>query len=928
MPDKKKLFFLDAFALIFRGYYAMIKNPRINSKGMDTSAILGFVNSLTEILRKEQPEYLAVVFDKGGSEKRSALFTQYKANRLETPESIQIAVPYIKAILGAMRIAVVEKEGYEADDLIGTLSKKAEKENFNVYMVTPDKDYAQLVSDNIFMYRPARMGNGIEIWDTQRVKEKFEVAVPLQVIDYLAMVGDPVDNIPGLPGVGDKTAKKFIKTYGSLENLLAHTHELKGKLGEKVQSNKALGLLSKKLTTIILDAPVSFIPSQYKIENPTFEKLVPILEELEFKRALNTIENLYKNQNEQTPRKNNIAKQLDLFAQTDLAQETKTKNAASQTQRPFFQYLDQPLGHKILLKYLLREKKVALHFLTSESSHREKSLLAIGFAYGTQNGYYAILGEQPQEKKEILALYKPFFENENILKIGENIKDMIKILKAYTVDLKGDLFDITLAHYLLQPESSHKLKILAKTFLKKDLLDKSDLLGSGKNKLSAEQISIEDKIKYTIDSAQACFSLQTVLEKKLEQNKLTKLYKTLEIPVLKVLAKMEGNGIAVDSKKLKNLSENLAKEIQILEQEIYRLSETAFNIASPKQLGQVLFEKMKLVQNPKKTKTGQYTTSEEVLSKLKNKHVIIEKILQYRTLVKLKNTYVDVLPKEVAQKTQRIHTTYMQTVTATGRLSSVHPNLQNIPIRTQKGQQIRDCFVAQKKDTVLLAADYSQIELRLIAAMSKEQNMLTSFENKEDIHIATAAQLFKVPVKNVTPTQRAQAKSVNFGILYGQGAAALSEQTGITKAQARDLIENYYKTYPRLKKYMQKQIEQARSEGYVTTLLGRKRYLNNINSANGLVRSADERNAVNTPIQGSAADLIKKAMIVVDKALCKKKLQTKMLLQVHDELVFEVPKNELDWVQDLIREAMENIYDLPVALKVDIGTGHSWLAAH
>lgn len=913
----RKIFFLDAYALIFRGYYAMIKNPRINSKGLDTSAILGFTNSLLEILRKETPEYLAVVFDKGGSEVRNALFPEYKANRQETPEAIKIAVPYIKKILEGMRINVIEKAGYEADDLIGTLAKKAEKEDFKIYMVTPDKDYAQLVSENIFIYRPARMGQGIEIWDVQKVKEKFEVKNPLQVIDYLAMMGDAVDNIPGLPGVGDKTAKKFINTYGSLENLLANTQDLKGKLKEKIENNKDLGLLSKKLTTILLDCPVTFLPSENKIQKPDFKKLVPVLEALEFKRALNTIQNIFKNENA-LPEKN-IPQQLDLFSQT---KPTISKQENLQTQ-PYFQYANTPLAHQILGDYLLKQSKIAFHFFISEA----KTLLGIAFAYGNGNAYYVIF-KNDSERKDFLEFYKPVFENENILKIGADLKEAIKILKPFEIHLKGNLFDISLAHYILDPESSHKLQILAQTFLHKKINEKEDFLGSGKNKILAEQISLEHQKKYCVNAANACLFLQPILEEKLHENHLKNLYQNLEMPLLKVLAKMEENGVALDLEKLKNLSENFTEKIKILEKEIYKCSEKTFNISSPKQLGEVLFQEMQLVKNPKKTKTGQYSTSEEVLSKLKEKHPIINFILKHRTLLKLKNTYVDALPKEISQKTGRIHTTYKQNVTATGRLSSIHPNLQNIPIRTEEGQKIRNCFIPQEKNTVLLAADYSQIELRLIAALSQEKQMLQSFEKNEDIHKATAAKLFKIPIEKVTKTQRASAKAVNFGILYGQGALALSGQTGLSKTDAKELIENYYTTYPQLKNYMAKQIEKARSEGFVTTILGRKRYLKNIHSANGMVRSADERNAVNTPIQGSAADVIKKAMISIDKILFEKKLQTKMLLQVHDELVFEVPKQEINIIKPLIKNAMENISEVPIHLKIDMGIGKSWLKAH
>ena len=932
MSEKKNVFFLDAFALIFRGYYAMIKNPRINSKGMDTSAILGFTNSLLDIFRREDPKHLVVVFDKGGSKERTKIFKEYKANRAETPEAIKIAIPYIKKILQAMGISFIEKEGYEADDLIGTLSKQAEKEGFKVYMVTPDKDYAQLVSENVFMYRPSRMGNGIEIWGVDEVKEKFGIKSPLQVIDYLAMVGDAVDNIPGFPGVGDKTAKKFINAYGSIEGLFEHIEQVKGKLKEKIQTNKEMGFLSKRLVTIMLDCPVTFEPSQISFEKIDFEKIRLLMEELEFKRALQIIENIFLKGGKPFEGKETThdtsAVQLDLFS--DLSPDTDP-DTQKHTAKPgsFYQYVNTSLASQLLSEYLLRQKEVAICFFLSEKDVEDSlEIFGIGFSYQKQKGYYVPLRGNFEQKKAILQVFQPFFENEAIQKIGDSLKECIKILKLFDIDLKGELFDIALAHYVLHPDMSHQIKRLSQTFLKRTILDSKDLFGSGKNKLHPLQVPLSLQMDFATSNAEVCLSLKQLLEEQLKREHLQNLYRELEIPLLKVLAKMELEGICLNVEKLSELSSEITAEVTDLENKIYNICGEKFNISSPKQLGEMLFDKLKLIDNPKKTKSGQYATGEDILSKLSDKHPIIPCILQHRTLVKLKSTYVDALPKEVSNRTGRIHTTYMQTVASTGRLSSHQPNLQNIPIRTEKGRQIRACFTARDDNYTLLAADYSQIELRLIAALSGEETMLGAFKNREDIHRDTASKLFKIPLKEVTKSQRIQAKAVNFGILYGQGAVALSQQTGITKTEAKNLIDTYYTTYPKLKAYITNQVEKARIDGYVTTLLGRKRYLHNIHSVNDMVRSADERNAVNTPIQGSAADLIKKAMIAVDKVFSEKKLQTKMLLQVHDELVFDVPKHEMSLVKPLIRTVMEGVTNLSVKLEVDMGEGQTWLAAH
>jgi len=937
MSSQKKVFLLDAFALIFRGYYALIKNPRINSKGMDTSAILGFTNSLIDVIRREKPDLLAVAFDKGGSDARNEAFPEYKSNRQETPEAIKIAVPYIQEILKAMNIPIVEHKGIEADDLIGTLSKQAEKQGYQVFMVTPDKDYAQLVSENIFMYRPARMGNGIEIWDVEKVKEKFAIENPLQVIDYLGMMGDAVDNIPGLPGVGDKTAKKFLKLYGSMEGLLENTHELKGKMKEKVEANKDLGILSKQLATIMLDCPVQFNEQDYILTTPDFQKVNDILQELEFRRTLETINKLFKQPQEtvvteketpktqETPQKDNGTAQLDLFASPYIEEEVQTGYTTIETSDHVYQYVNSNFGRQKLLSNLSQQKEVCFEVKTDSS---ELNIVGISFSYQKGKGYFLALPKEAQIAKQILATYSEFFSNEAILKIGQNLKRDIKILGQFDIPVKGQLFDTMLAHYLLNPDMRHQINVLAENHLNYKTILEATVIGKGKKAIEFGNAELNKQTEFAIENTDISFQLKSIFEKELEENNLTELYQEIEIPLLKVLAKMEIEGINLNTEYLAQLSETITKDIEVLEKSIYGQAGEDFNLASPKQLGIVLFEKMNLVEKPKKTKTGQYATNEDVLSKLAADHEIIREIIEWRGLVKLKSTYIDALPNEVNPNTHRIHTTYGQTVAATGRLSSNNPNLQNIPIRTPRGKQVRESFVPKNEDYVLFAADYSQIELRIIAALSKEENMIQAFKDGQDIHATTAAKVFGVPLEEVTREQRGNAKAVNFGILYGQGAFTLADQTAMTRKEAKALIEAYYETYPTLKAYMAKQVDFARDHGYVETISGRRRYLKNINSQNGMVRSGDERNAVNAPIQGSAADIIKIAMINIQKHFDENTYKSKMLLQVHDELVFDMHKEELETLAPIIKNEMENAFKLSVPLDVEVGTGDNWLQAH
>ena len=941
MSTQKRLFLLDAYALIFRGYYAFIKNPRINSKGMNTSAILGFTNSLLDVIKRERPDHLAVCFDKGGSKSRTELFTDYKANRDETPEAISLAVPYIQQILEAMHIPVVVKEGYEADDIIGTLAKQAEKEGYQVFMVTPDKDFAQLVSENIFMYRPARMGNGIEIWGIPEVQQRFEVERPEQVIDYLGMMGDAVDNIPGLPGVGDKTAKKLLKTYGSMEVLLENTHEIKGKLGEKIEANKDQGRLSKELATILLDVPVTFEAKNYALSEPDQDKVNVLFEELEFRRMAENFKKIFTPQEKNSLSKEETKKeqqgpkagqQFDLFAppgsgKSNHGDNSKRKNLAQQEH--WYQIVNTEKARALLLQKLLREKQVCFDTETTSLNALAADLVGIAFSWNSGKGYYLALPEKQEEVLPILEPFKAFFEHPEIEKIGHNLKYDLKVLRNYNIHVKGPLFDTMIAHYLINPDMRHKMDILAETYLNYTPQPISDLIGKkGKNQSSMRDVPLEQQTAYAVEDADITLQLKQHFEKEMAAAKILGLFEKVELPLVEVLTEMECEGINLDTPFLNTLSKGLASDILALEKLIFEAAGESFNLASPKQLGPILFEKLKLVDKPKKTKTGQYSTAEDVLSSLAKEHPIVSNILDWRSLQKLQNTYVEALPKEINPKTGRVHTIYNQAVAATGRLSSNNPNLQNIPIRTQRGQQVRKAFIPRDNNHVLMAADYSQIELRIIAALSKDEGMLSAFQNNEDIHSATAAKVFNVPLESVTREQRSNAKTVNFGIIYGVSAFGLSQQTDLTRAESKALIETYYTTYPKLSAYIQDQIDFARDHGYVATVLGRRRYLKDINSQNAIVRGAAERNAVNAPIQGSAADIIKLAMIAIQKRLTQENWKSKMLLQVHDELVFDVPKTEVDALKSMVKSEMENAFKLDVPLVVDIGIGTNWLEAH
>jgi DNA polymerase-1 len=938
----KRLFLIDAYAMIFRGYYALIRNPRLTSKGLDTSAIFGFTNSLIELIRRERPTHLAVVFDVGQASVRTDDYSDYKANRSETPEAIKIAIPYIHRILEAMHIPILGVEGYEADDVIGTIACKAEKEGYTTFMVTPDKDFAQLVTDKIKIYKPGLKGGDIEILGVEEVKAKYEIEDPKQVIDFLAMMGDAVDNIPGLEGVGEKTAMKFLKEFGNIETLLANTDKLKGKLKEKVEASAERGILSKKLATIICDAPIEFHQEQYDLDTPDFEKVKEVFDEIEFRRLY---ENLYRAfasapvetvvvsevEIKQTAAVTEIkgqVMQLDLFANfEELDQATSTKSSIEHNDH-LYQFVNNPKAHKVLVNNLLKQQAVCFDTETTSLNELEAELVGMSFSYKKGLAYYIPLSEDKGEVLQTLEIFRPFFEKEDLLKIAHNLKFDYKILKQYDITVKGAMFDTMIAHYLLNPDGRHGMDYLSEVYLNYKPVSIETIIGrKGKKQGTFRDADLRTQTDYAAEDADVTFQLYELFAPQLKKENLEELFFKIEMPLMEVLAKMELAGISLDEKWLAQESIDLENDLRQLESKIFELSGEEFNMNSPKQLGEILFEKMQLDPKAKKTKTGQYATSEDVLQKLSSKHEIIKHILEYRTYQKLKSTYVDALPSQIDKQDNRVHTNFSQTTAATGRLASVNPNLQNIPIRTLRGQQIRGAFVSGEGKKII-SADYSQIELRLIAEISGEENMIKAFQDGEDIHASTAAKLFKIPLEEVSKTQRSQAKTVNFGIIYGQGAFALAEQTGLSRTEAKQMIEAYFETYPKLKEYMAEQVSKARQVGYVETILGRKRHLKDINSNNFVVRGHAERNAVNAPVQGSAADVVKLAMIKIDKELKEQQLQTKMLLQVHDELVFEAPVDEIEAASKLIRTEMESALETQVPLLVEVGVGNNWLEAH
>ena len=935
---EKKLFLLDAYALIFRAYFAFAKNPRITSGGLDTSAIYGFTSALLDLLSKENPTHIAVCFDLPQPTERHEIFPEYKANRDATPEAIKLAVPYIHKILEAFKIPALGVPGYEADDVIGTLAKKAEQEGFTTYMMTPDKDFGQLVSENIFMYRPARGGNPPEIWGEAEVCEKFDLDNVLQVVDYLGMMGDAVDNIPGLPGVGAKTASKLLKQYGSLEETLAHADEIKGKLGEKIRDNAELGILSKRLARIITEVPIDLAPDTLTRDPWDQDGLMDIFEELEFRtlgRRLG-LKRAGEESAEETAKPTKKVSltsndQMSLFGGDDAPSEESSpaSSRASVANSDHLYQLVETLEEAKQLAYLLAEKpSVAFDTETTSLNVLDAEVVGMSFSFAAGKAYYVPVPADRTEAEEWIMAFKPFWESEGE-KIGQNIKYDISVLMNYNVEVKGPLFDTMIAHYLIQPDMRHNMDILAETYLNYETISIESVLGKkGKNQKNMRDIEPAAVLDYAAEDADITFQLKQIFEPKLAETGVDKVFHNIEMPLVPVLARMEREGIRVDVDALNTYSEELGHTIVRLEREIIEIAGRPFNVGSPRQLGEVLFDDLKLSDKPKKTKTGQYATSEAILEGLRKSHPIIEHILNFRELKKLKSTYVDALPELVHGKTGRIHTSFNQTVAATGRLSSTNPNLQNIPIRTENGRKVRAMFVPADEGHTLMAADYSQIELRVIAALAGDEAMISAFKNGEDIHRATAAKVFEVAPEEVTREQRSNAKTVNFGIVYGVSAFGLSQQTDMSRKEAKAAIDGYFRTYPGIKEYMDKQVAVAREKGYVETITGRRRYLKDIESRNAVVRGHSERNAVNAPIQGSAADIIKLAMIELDRAMRAANMKSRMLLQVHDELVFDARLDELEALKALVVEKMEAAVELAVPMVAEVGTGSSWLEAH
>jgi DNA polymerase I len=927
----KKLFLLDAFALIYRAYFAFAKNPRVNSKGQNTSAAFGFTNVLIDILNKEKPSHIAVVFDPpGGATNRNVDFAAYKAHREEMPEDIRSMIEPIKQVIKAFRIPIYMADGYEADDLIGTMAKMAEKEGFTTYMMTPDKDFGQLVSENIFIYKPGRGGDPASIMGVKEVCEKFEVENPLQVIDILGLWGDAADNIPGIPGVGEKTAKKLIADYGSMEGVFENVEDLKGKMKENIINFQEQGLISKLLATIILDAPVEFNAEELKKEEADKEAILEIFTDLEFRNLAKRITG-----EEIVVTSAGVSEngQLDLFGTqslVDVQQAQPTSGVKTiATEKPAYHLVTLPEERKALLTKLLKEKSVCFDTETTDINALHADLVGMSFSFKEREAYYVAVPKDQKEAQVIVNEFKPFFESKTIEKIAHNMKYDIQVLHRYGVQFAGPLFDTMIAHYLIQPESKQGMDFLAEYYLNYTPISIEALIGKkGKGQGNMGDLQPEAISDYACEDADITFQLKQLFAPQIEKDHLKSLFYDMEMPLVSVLAEMEEEGVAIDIPHLEAYSKQLAEETAALETRIKELAGMDFNVDSPKQLGDVLFEHMKISSKAKKTKTGQYATSEDILQQHKNDHEIIPCILDYRQMKKLKSTYVDPLPTMKDPVDGRVHTSYMQTVTATGRLSSNNPNLQNIPIRSERGKEIRRAFIARSEDFQLMSADYSQIELRIIAALANDTNMIQAFKDKVDIHRATAAKVFHVELDEVTKDQRSAAKAVNFGIIYGQSAFGLSQNLGISRTEAKQIIDSYFAQYSTIKTYMDKAVKDARENGYVETIMQRRRYLPDINSANAVVRGFAERNAVNAPIQGSAADIVKLAMVAVDKAMKKAKVQSKMILQVHDELVFDVHNDEQDIMKKLVKEAMENAIQLVVPMEVEMELAHNWLDAH
>ncbi|MBP1639705.1 MAG: polymerase [Bacteroidetes bacterium] len=928
----KRLFLLDAYALIYRAYYAFIKNPRFNSKGLNTSAILGFVNTLEEILKKETPTHIAVVFDPSGPTFRHEAYEHYKAQREETPEDIRKAVPIIKEVVEAYRIPVLQVAGFEADDVIGTLAKKAAAVGYDVYMMTPDKDYGQLVSDHIFMYRPKHSG-GFEIMGPEEVKAKFDLDSHEQVIDLLGLMGDASDNIPGCPGVGEKTAVKLLKEFGSIENLLQNTGKLKGALKDKIENNKEQIEFSRFLATIRIDVPIDLNEESLVLEEPDEEKLSALFAELEF-RTLLTRKSLSPAQANK-PATKEAAQQTSLFG--DVNPETHELEVTASAYSHLATIATTPHTYHAaataeerakLVNSLLQQSSVCFDTETDSLDVFTTKLVGMSFAWQEGEAWYVPVPADQQEAQQIVDEFKPFFAAGEIEKIGQNMKFDLLVLANYGVEINGRLFDTMIAHYLLQPELRHNMDYLAEIMLAYKTIHIDELIGSkGKNQLTMRQVPLEKITDYAAEDADITFRLKQQLEPKIKEAGLESLLFDIEMPLMRVLTEMEQNGVLIDGVALKQSSEILTNDMLNIEKEVHSMVGMEFNISSAKQVGEMLFDRLKIMEKAKKTKTGQYSTNEEILEALRGKHPVVEKILEYRGLKKLLSTYIDALPALINSKTGKVHTSFNQAVAATGRLSSSNPNLQNIPIRDEQGKEIRKAFIAEP-DCHFLSADYSQIELRIMAHLSQDGNMIDAFKSGHDIHAATAAKIYHLPIEEVTSDMRRKAKTANFGIIYGISVFGLSDRLGIPRSEAKELIEGYFVTYPQVKIYMDRCIEIAKSNGWVETLLHRKRYLPDINSHNANVRGFAERNAVNAPIQGTAADIIKIAMVNISRRFHEEQLRSKMILQVHDELNFNVVPDELYIVKSIVTREMEGALSLSVPLKVDVGVGKNWLEAH
>lgn len=935
MDQSSKLFFLDAYALIYRAYYAFIKNPRINSKGFNTSAVLGFVNTLEDVLKKENPTHIGVAFDPPGPTFRHEAYEQYKAQREETPEAIRLSVPIIKDIIRAYRIPILEIAGYEADDVIGTLATKAGQQGITTYMMTPDKDYGQLVTDRVFMYRPKYGDKEFEVMGIEQVKAKFDIESPAQVIDMLGLMGDASDNIPGCPGVGEKTAQKLIAQFGSIENLLEHTDQLKGALKTKVETNREMISFSKFLATIKTDVPIELDMDALVREKPDEEALRKIFEELEFRTLM---ERIFKKEPQPSPisagplfeqKKGPV--QGDLFAEITpdgSAEEKKTNLQTLETLGCDYQLVDNERERSKLIQILITMKVFALDTETTGTEPMLAELVGMSFSFAENQGFYVPVPAEREEALKIVNEFREVLENEKSMKVGQNIKYDMIVLQNYGVEVKGPLFDTMVAHYVLQPELRHGMDYLAEIYLHYQTIPIEALIGPrGKGQKNMRDLDPKDVYRYACEDADVTLKLKNILEEELKKNDAEKLFYEIEMPLVPVLVNIESNGVLLDTEALKQSSEHFTAKLATIEKEIYDMAGEEFNIASPKQVGEVLFDRLKIMDKARKTKSGQYSTSEEVLESMRHKHPVVEKILEHRGLKKLLGTYIDALPLLINPRTGRVHTSFNQTVTATGRLSSSNPNLQNIPIRDENGKEIRKAFIPDE-GCMFFSADYSQIELRIMAHLSEDKNMIDAFLSGHDIHAATAAKIYKSEIEEVNSDMRRKAKTANFGIIYGISVFGLAERMNVDRKEAKELIEGYFETYPQVKVYMDKSIQVAREKGYVETIFHRKRFLPDINSRNAVVRGYAERNAINAPIQGSAADIIKVAMARIYERFKREGLKAKMILQVHDELNFSVPMEEQERVQQVVIEEMENAYRMHVPLKADCGWGKNWLEAH